>query len=199
MNKSYIFILLFLTSFAALSQEPGKDIAAARSSYKDGKLEDAHFTLQQTLHQLDIVIGKEVMKVLPAQLEGLNAVTTEDNVSANMGFVGATIHRKYSGGNKTAELNIINNSPLVTTLNAFLTSPLLAGFGSDGKSKVIKLQGYKARLTREEGGEDGVNAHRIEMPFSNALFTFYVTNSSEAEITSMANALPLDKIAKLIQ
>ena len=42
--------------------------------------------------------------------------------------------------------SLINNSPLVTTLNAFLNSSLLGGLARDENTKIVKVQGYKARL-----------------------------------------------------
>lgn len=88
---------------------------------------------------------------------------------------------------------------MLGTLNAFLTSPLLAGLGSDGKSKVLKVQGFKSRLTKEDNSETNTPSYKLEIPLSNALITLNVNNTSESEIVTFANSLPLDKIAKLIQ
>lgn len=181
------------------AQDFKKDVATAKASYKAGKLEEAHFALQQTLQQLDITIGKEVIKLLPEKMDTLKANTNEDNVTGNISFVGATIHRVYGLGAKKATVEIVNNSPLLGTLNAFLTSPLLAGLGNDGKSKVLKVQGYKSRLTKEDNSESNNPSYRFEIPLSNALISLSVNNTSENEMIAFANSLPLDKIAKLIQ
>jgi hypothetical protein len=181
------------------AQDFKKDVTAAKTSYKAGKLEEAHFALQQTLMQLDITIGKEVIKLLPEKMDTLKANTNEDNVTGNVSFVGATIHREYGLGAKKATIEIVNNSPLLGTLNAFLTSPLLAGLGNDGKSKVLKIQGYKSRLTNEDNSETNMPSYKLEIPLSNALISLSANNTSENEIVSFANSLPLEKIAKLIQ
>ncbi len=120
-------------------------------------------------------------------------------MTGNISFVGATIHRTYGAADKKATIEIVNNSPLLGTLNAFLTSPLLAGLGNDGKTKVIKVQGYKSRLTKEDNSETGKPSYRLEIPFSNALITMNVINTTDTEIVAFANTLPLDKIGKLIQ
>jgi hypothetical protein len=132
-------------------------------------------------------------------MDSLKVNTKEDNVTGNVSFVGATIHRVYGAGPKKAEVQIVNNSPLLTTLNAFLTSPLLAGLGNDGKSKVLKIQGYKSRLTKEDNDNNGGPGYKLEIPLSNALITMDINNSSENEILALANSIPLEKIAKLIQ
>jgi hypothetical protein len=199
MKKLFIFSILIITATLTKAQDFKKNLSTAKSSYSSGKLEDAHFALQQSLQELDIFIGKEVLKLLPQNLDVLKVNTTEDNVTANVSFVGATIHRTYGAGDKKATIEIVNNSPLLGTLNAFLTSPLLAGLGSNGNTKVLKIQGYKSRLTKEDSGDNGKPSYRLEIPFSNALVTMNVNNTNENEIVSFANTIPLEKVAKLIQ
>lgn len=199
MKQSFIILVLFTTlqgNSQALNFKT--DIATAKSAYSSGKLEDAHFALQQSMQEIDIIIGKEVLKLLPQKMDTLAAVPAQDNVTGNISFVGATIHRSYGKGTKKAEVEIVNNSPLLGTLNAFLTSPLLAGLGNDGKTKVLKIQGYKSRLTKEEN-TGGALSYRLEIPFSNALVTLNVNNSTDTEVIAMANTIPFDQIAKLIQ
>ena len=199
MKKIFILTIGLIIANVINAQDFKKDVAAAKTSYKAGKLEEAHFALQQTLQQLDITIGKEVIKLLPEKMDTLKANTNEDNVTGNVSFVGATIHRAYGLGAKKATIEIVNNSPLLGTLNAFLTSPLLAGLGNDGKSKVLKIQGYKSRLTKEDNSEANIPSYKLEIPLSNALISLSVNSTSENEIIAFANSLPLDKIAKLIQ
>jgi hypothetical protein len=199
MKKLFILSIVFISAGIASAQDFKNYVAAAKTSYKAGKLEEAHFALQQTLQQLDITIGKEVIKLLPEAMDTLKAIVKEDNVTGNVSFVGATIHRAYGAGAKKAQIEIVNNSPLLGTLNAFLTSPLLAGLGSDGKSKVLKIQGFKSRLTKEDNTNGALPAYNLEIPLSNALISLHVSNAGENEVLSFANSLPLDKIAKLIQ
>jgi hypothetical protein len=198
-NLLILSFIMVIATAANAQQDFKKDVATAKASYKSGKLEEAHFALQQMLQELDITIGKEVLKLFPEKMDTLKANPKEDNVSGNVSFVGATIHRSYGAGTKKANIEIVNNSPFLGTLNAFLTSPILAGLGSDGKTKVLKIQGYKSRLTKEDNGEASTPSYKLEIPFSNALVTLNVDNSKEAEIVAMANTLPLEKIAKLIQ
>ena len=200
MKKIFILTITLAACTIAEAQDLKKSLATAGTSYSAGKLEDAHFALQQTLQELDITIGREVIKLLPEKMDSLKANTKEDNVTGNISFVGATIHRSYGMGSKKANIEIVNNSPMLTTLNAFLTSPLLAGLGNDGRTKVLKVQGYKSRLTKEDNsGSDEKPSYRLEIPFSNALITMNVNNTTESEILAFANSLPLEKIGKLIQ
>lgn len=199
MKKIFILSIVLAATTVANAQDFKKYVATAKTSYTAGKLEDAHFALQQTLQDLDVTIGKEVIKLFPQKMDTLQANLKEDNVTGNISFVGATIHRTYGLGTKKAEIEIVNNSPLLGSLNAILTNSFLAGLGSDGKSKVLKVQGYKSRLTKEDNSETNIPSYKLEIPLSNALITLNVNNTSENEILSFANSLPLEKIAKLIQ
>lgn len=195
------FILLFtviLLGVAVSAQNFDKQLASARTAYSSGDLEDSHFSLQQALQELDMIIGKEVLKLLPENLDVLKVNSKDDNVTSNIGFVGATIHRSYGDAEKKADLQIISNSPLIASLNTILNLPLLGGMMRDENSKTIKVQGYKARMERSDAGNGKFN-YKLDIPFSSALLTFSVDNSTESEIISMASKIPLKEISQLIQ
>lgn len=197
--KKIIILSIFIIAvlFVHAQQDFKANIATARTSYASGKLEDTHFALQQALQELDIMIGKEVLKILPAKLDTLSARMKDDHVTANSGFIGANIHRSY-GGVKSGEIDIISNSPLIGTLNMFLNSTMLGGLMRDENNKIVKVQGYKAKLERQNPGDATAN-YRLDIPLSSSLISLTVNNTTETEILTMANTLPLAQIAKLIQ
>ena len=192
------FVFIFFTTIVFAQTDFKGEVSTAKTAYASGKLEDAHFALQQALGDLDIIIGKEVLKLLPTQLDALNANTSSDNVTANVGFIGATIHRDYGSPEKKAEIEIISNSPLLGTLNAFLNTPLIGGMMRDENNKTVKVQGYKARLERTDAGNGKFN-YKLDVPFSSSLLTLSVDSSAESEILGMANKIPFQDVAKLIQ
>lgn len=197
----YLLTLIVIVSFTypALSQDFAKAMTTAKSAYNSGKLEETHFALQQALQEIDLIIGKEVLKLLPPKMDTLTVNTKDDNVSSNVGFVGATIHRSYGKGMKKADLSIISNSPLVAMMNTVLNTPMMGGLMSDGKSKTVKVQGYKARLEKQEGSADGKNNYELQIPLGSALIAFKVDDCSDSQILDLANTIPLQQIAKLIQ
>lgn len=198
MKKISILIAFIFIVTISSAQDFKADIATARTSYSANKLEDAHFALQQALSELDIVIGKEVLKLLPAKMGDASVNTKDDHVSSNIGYVGATVHRTYATPTKV-QVEVISNSPLVATLNAFLNAPLLGGMMRDENNKNVKIQGYKARLERQTGSDDAKFNYTIQVPFNNALMTFTVNDSKEDEVMKMINTLPLQQIAKLVE
>ncbi len=199
MKKLIILTAIVAFSINVLAQDFTKDMATAKAAYSAGKLEETHFALQQAMQEIDLIIGKEVLQLLPVKMDSLAVNTKDDNVSSNVGFVGATIHRSYGKFVKKADLSIISNSPLVSMLNTFLNTPMLGGMMNDANTKTVKVQGYKARLEKKPRSEEGKNDYELQVPLGSALITFAVDDCSDTEILAMANTIPLPQIAKLIQ
>ncbi len=196
----------FITLIAAMAftstcvaQDFGKAMATAKTSYSAGKLEETHFALQQAMQEVDLTIGKEVLKLLPSKMDVMEIVGRDDNVTSNIGYVGATIHRAYEKGGRKADISIISNSPLVAMTNTILNTPLLGGMMNDGKSKTVKVQGYKARLEKQTGSTTDKNSYELQIPLGSALFTFKVDDCTDSQILEYAETIPLQKIAKLIE
>ena len=199
MKKLSIFTIMICAVLGASAQDFKTDIANARTNYTGGNLSDAHFNLQQAMQELDLIVGKEVLKILPPKIDTLNANTAQDNVMANSGYLGTTVYRTYGNAMvKLADISIITNSPMISTLNAFLNTPMLGAMMNSDKSKLIKVQGYKGRMEKQDRG-NGQSDYTVEIPLSNTLITFKITNSTDTEILNLANTIPLPQIAKLMQ
>jgi hypothetical protein len=197
MKKIFIVVLIFIAA-KGNAQNFTADITNAKKAYGAGKLEDAHFALQQAMQEIDMIIGKEVLKQLPEKMDAFAVNSKDDNVTSTVGFVGTTIHRSY-GTADDVDLSIISNSPLVATLNAFLNTPLLGGMMSkNGDNKIIKVQGYKGQLNKETNSNGQTN-YTIQLPLGSSLITFTGKNTTDTQILAWANTLPLQQIAKLIQ
>ncbi|HMO34172.1 MAG TPA: hypothetical protein PKE63_06445 [Lacibacter sp.] len=197
MSKLFLIPFLLLAVVTAHSQNFQAAINNARSAYTAGKLEEAHFALMQAMQEVDLIVGKEVLKLLPQQMGDLAVNVKDDNVTTNAGFLGTTIHRTW-GTTRKADLSIIGNSPMIATINMFLNTPMLGGMVSDGNTKLIRIKGYKGQLQRETSS-DGKIHYNINIPLGNALFTFKVEETSDTEILKLAETIPLDQIVKLIQ
>lgn len=197
MKKYSILIPILFFTLALQAQDFSKDIADAKTAYSSGKLADAHFSLEQAVQEIDMIVGKEVLKLLPDKMSDQAANTKDDQVSANVGFVGATIHRDY--GTTGSQVEIISNSPLITSLNAFLNMPFVGGMTRNSTTKVVKIQGYKSRLEKQGDNENGKPNYQLQIPFKSALITVTANGMDENTVMSFANTIPLDKIAALIQ
>ncbi|MEZ4946989.1 MAG: hypothetical protein R2804_15730 [Cyclobacteriaceae bacterium] len=198
MKNISIIILLLTCSMAALAQDFDKNIASAKSAYGSGDLENTRFALEQALHELDITIGKEILKQLPTKLGASIYNEKDDNVTGGSGMAaGLFVHRSY-GEQGTGSIDVINNSPMINSINAILAIPFIGNSG-DGSQKVVKIQGYKAVLNKNENETTGKIGYTLQIPMNNTLFTIEMDETNENEIQSLANAIPLNKIAQMAQ
>jgi hypothetical protein len=194
-----ILLLLFVLICVNLSaQDFNKNLASAKSAYASGKLEDARFAIQQMMNDIDVIVGKEIVKLLPTKMDAMNANVKTDNVTANTGIAGVVIHRDYGTGEKLCNIDIMGNSPMVATINAFLSLPFMGNSG-DGSQKVVKLGGYKGMLQKTVDTETNKTDFTLQVPIRSTLLTFTVPNSTEADVMRLANTIPVQDIAKLVQ
>jgi len=128
----------------------------------------------------------------------LSANTANDNVTANTGFAGVMIHREYGSGDKISNLDLISNSPLIATINAFLSIPFIGNSG-DGTQKVVRVSGYKGMLQKEVDEERKVTNYTLQIPLGSTLLTLTVPETTEDEVMKMANTIPVSEITKLVQ
>ena len=152
--------------------------------------------MEQMLQELDIIMGKEVLKLLPAKLQDQNANTAKDNVSGASGFMGVIIHRDYGTENKSITLEIISNSPLITSINAILSLPTF--MGSTGDNKVVKVSGYKA-LLQKISGDNNRTDYELQIPINSSLITLKAPGYTQDQVMQMASSLPIAQIAKQLQ
>lgn len=205
--KKIFFVLTSLITAATVfaQQDFTKHLAEARTAYAAGKLDDSRFAMQQMLQELDIITGKEVLKLLPAKMGNESVRANSDNVTGTSGFVGVLIHREYGAPLKntaadslikTVSLEIISNSPLIGTINALLSLPL--GIGSSPDQKIIKINGYKA-IVQKVSGDDEQKEFEVQLPLNNSLVTLKAPGYTQEEVIKMANTLPVAEIAKMLQ
>jgi hypothetical protein len=195
MKKIFALLLTSFLCYALHAQEFNKHLTAARTSYTAGKLDDSRFAMQQMLQELDMIMGKEILKLLPAKMQDQSVNSKNDNVTVATGFVGTVIHRDYGTENKMINLDVISNSPLITSINAILSLPLI---GNSGDNKVIKVSGYKA-LVQKVSGENDRTDYEIQLPMNNALFTLKAPGYTQDQLIAMVNSIPIDQIAKMVQ
>ena len=195
--KHILLLLCTCLTLHSFAQNFSADISTAKTAYSSGKLEDAHFALLQAMQEIDIIIGKQVLSLLPQKMDAFTANTKDDNVTSNVGFIGTTIHRTY-GQNDNVDLSVIGNSPLVATLNTFLNTPLIGGMMSNGNNKIVKVQGYKGQLQKTDNG-NGQTDYTLQIPLGNSLVTFTAKNTTDSQITAWANSIPFQQVAKLVQ
>jgi hypothetical protein len=196
MKKIIFSIIILAVCGQSNAQEFAKRLTEAKSAYSSGKLDDSRFAMEQMLQELDIITGKEVIKLLPTKMADKDANTKADNVTGSSGFFGVIIHREYGTvDTSNVDLEIISNSPLISSLNAMLSLPFVAGTGDN---KVIKINGYKALVEKVTGSNDRAD-YQVQLPLNSTLITLKAPGYSQDDVIKMANTLPVADIAKMLQ
>ncbi|HVG14989.1 MAG TPA: hypothetical protein VM935_08510, partial [Chitinophagaceae bacterium] len=187
MKATIISIMaLCCSQFLGAQKDFKKELEDARASYAANKLDDSRFAMQQMLYELDMITGKEVLKLLPQKMGEHSVVTKADNVAGASGFVGVIIHREWGkdkSSDKNVSMDIISNSPLIASLNALLAIPFVAGAGDN---KVVRVGGYKGLVSKTEGG--GTTNYDFQLPLNNALITLKSPGLSQDEVIKLANS-----------
>jgi len=196
MKKLLLTIAALGTVFSLSAQDFNKNLTLARSAYSSGKLEESRFAMQQMIQELDMMAGKEVLKVLPARLNTIDANAANDNVTAASGFAGVIIHRDYGSGDQTGSVEIISNSPLIASVNAILAIPFIGRSGGD--QKVIRIDGYKALLQKNTDNSTSKVSYDVQIPLNSTLVTMRMENFN-GDIEKTAGTLPIAQIAKILQ
>ena len=197
--------LFFFILYSTVAQDPDIEgnLATAKSAYNSGNYEEARFTLQQTLSDLNQIIGEEIQKLLPDEMGGLPAYQEEDEMIGNTGM-GIVVNRTYQNPDqpdKSVEVSIVDHSPMIAMVNTFLSSPMLSGMmmASSGQ-KAVKIKGYKGMLEKNVDEDSHIISYTINVPFGDSLLTIEtISIDSEKEVIAMGNTIPLDQIVKLVQ
>jgi hypothetical protein len=196
-----IFALFMISARVAFAQDDvEKALADATSAYDGKNLQDARFALEQSLQAIDVVIGKEILKLLPTELDPFACDVNEDNVvGGSGGLVGLNVSRYYKSKKdsvSTFQISIINNSPMIATINAYMTNPMFMN-SSDGSQKIVRVAGYKAVLNKRTD-DNKITGYEIQMPFNQSLMTFTADGvTNENDMLALAEKVDIKGIVKL--
>jgi hypothetical protein len=201
-KSAYITLLLSVMTLFNMDElyaqdEFGKKMAEAKTAFAANKLSDARFAMQQMMQEIDMLMGKSILKLLPGTLDNTAANAANERVTGGSGFVGVVVHKDY-GMQKDEPLisvEVISNSPVLVGLNALLSMPMLAS--GDGR-KVVKVSGYKA-LVEQNKDEVNPGGHNLQLAVGNVLIAITHKTATADGIVKLAETIPVAEIAKLAQ
>jgi len=201
MKKSLVLICTLMLPLVLVAQEFEASISEAKSAYNSKNLEDTRFALQQALSAVDVAIGKQILSLLPSELGGMAINAEDDTYSGNtMGFSGIYVDRSYGDQEKSASINMVTDSPLMSAISAILSMPMMMNLAGDKNQKVIKIDGYKSVLQKQLDSEEKVTGYEVQIPLRNTLMTVDFDGfDDENTVIGMINQIPVEKIAQTIE
>jgi hypothetical protein len=196
---SVILSIACLAVMGLTAQDVNSQLGEARKYYGDGDLQSARFALQQAMNEIDLAIGREILKILPQKMGEMPVVESSDEYNAtSLGFAGIYVNRYYGDKEeKHASIQLITDSPLLSGINAILSLPMI-GMG-DPNQKRVRIGNYRG-LMQKSTDESGIVSWDVQIPFGSSLLTFQCVGiDDEKTVTNMANTIPVDAMAKLVQ
>lgn len=196
---------LFLLLMAGVTQtfaqaEVENAIKDAQNYLKAKNYKEAQASLNEALAELNILLGKSLLAVLPTEIGKLKFAVDEDSYnSAGMAFLGGgnSVSRKYynkENYDQDASITIVSNSPMIASINMFLTNPMFnSGSNADGKTvRIGSRKGLQKYDSEYKNGE-------LQLPLGTALITITGNGfESEADFKAFCEKFDFDKIRAAI-
>jgi len=166
----------------------------AKKEYKQAQL-----SLQDAINDINMLVAQQVAGLLPAEINGLKAEGDGEVSAAGMGMMGGgmQITKRYRNETKPendAEVQIIANSPMLATMNMYLTNPAMLGAGY----KSVRVGSTRAisKTDLQDGDNDTkIRSTEIQIPMGQTMITIQANGfATEQDELSFANKLELEKI-----
>jgi hypothetical protein len=210
--KKTIFLLLTFIGFSTAVFAQGQAetyINEALGLLKAKNYKQAQMSLQDAINEINNFIAQDVLNQLPTEINGLKAKTGDDNTnSAAMGMMGGgmTVSRKYAtDDNKTtAEINIIANSPMLSSMSMFINNPAM--MGSNPNQKSIRVGTRRAMLKKdiesrydENEKSNEIQIYELTLVIGQTLVTIKSEGfANEQAFTAFYSKIDIEKIAKTL-
>ena len=187
---------------AGLTNTPPPDvkaeIAEAETAHAAKNYSDARYSLQQALLGVEIQLGQQILKSLPATVDALNVDTTQDVVmSTQWGWNNMSIHRVWKNtADKQLTVTIGNAGIYSSVVDLYFSNAgMMQANGSQQNIKQVRVKGNKAIIQYEAS-----KGYTLLVTLGqSSLFVLEGVNfANEQEVMSTANTFDIDGIKKLL-
>jgi len=204
---SLTFAMLGMCSYILAQGQAETFINEALSNLKAKQYKQAQMSLQDAINEINNFIAKEVLNQLPTDLNDLKADVSQDNSgSGAMAMLGGgmTISRKYASadGKKSAEINIISNSPMISSLSMIMNNPMMMGNNPNQKS--VRVGNRRAILNKstsdtydDNNNKKTIQNFELQVIIGQTLVTVKGENfENEQAFSATYGKIDIEKIAK---
>lgn len=200
MNKLTLIAVFLLSAGSGWAQtQVDAFIKEAQGFLAQKNYKQAQMSLQDAVNELNTILARQLAEALPKEVGGLKSVDGEETVNtAALGMMGGGMQITKTYRNETkkendAEIMIMANAPMLSSLNMFLTNPGMLGQGQ----KSIRIGTRRAILKTET--DNGILSNEIQVPLSQTLITFKLKGfATEQEAIAFATKFDLEKIKVLL-
>lgn len=209
MKTIILFLAISLTCFQLSAQSQADAFIKEAQQYLTQKnYKQATLSLQDAINDINTLIAGQIGEALPAEINGLKAEGDAEVNAAAMGMMGGgmQVSKTYQHPTKKenqAELQILANSPMLASINMFMSNPAMMGEGY----KSVRVGTKRAILKSEmddyyddNGTSKKIRSSELQLPLNQTLITINMKGfASEAEELAFASKLDIDKLSALLE
>lgn len=170
------------------------NISSAESSFTEKNYSDARFATRQAILGIELEIGQNILDDLPESVAGLEAVSSEDQVtSSGIGFVGLIIQRVYRGKDQEFRVTVGNDAAMLSAANMYLASGAYATSSEEQNVKQTTFQDEQAVVQYDDD-----SGYQLSVPFgqSSVLVTNGINFENETSFMNASEDVNLNNIKK---
>jgi hypothetical protein len=200
MKKIVLFSLAVLISLRVTGQSQAETfIKEAQDFLTKKEYKQALLSLQDAINDLNMTLAQQVADSLPVEINGLKAEGESEISAAGMGMMGGgmQIIKRYRNETKNgndAEVQILANSPMLSTLNMYVTNPGMMGPGYKSVRVGTNRAIAKTDL-QDDGSGSKTRSTEIQIPLGQTLITIRANGfATEQDEIAFATKLDLEKI-----
>ncbi len=158
---------------------------------------DARYSLQQALMGVEIQLGRQILKSLPAAIVSLPPDTLLDKVtSTQWGWNNLSIQRVYRKDDKQLTITIGNNSLYSGMVNMYFANAGMMEANADKQNfKQVRVKGNKAIIQYDDS--KGYTL-MMQMGQTSLIVWECINFASEQEVMTAANSFDIDGIKKMM-
>lgn len=200
MKRIVFFLFIALIGLRATGQSQAEAfIKEAQDFLAKKEYKQAQLSLQDAVNDINMLLAKQVAELLPAEINGLKADGDGEVSAAGMGMMGGgmQITKRYRNETKPendAEVQIIANSPMLATMNMYLTNPAM--LGAEYKSVRVGTTRAISKTDLQDGENNAqIRSTEIQIPMGQTMITIQANGfATEQDELSFATKLDLEKI-----
>ncbi len=208
MKSILVSIVCMLASFSVGAQSQAEAFIKEAQQFLAAKnYQQAQLSLQDAINDINNIIAVQIGEALPAEINGLKSDEAAEVNSGAMGMMGGgmSIVKNYEHPTKKeneAEVQILANSPMLASINMFMSNPAMLGEGY--KSVRVGTRRAILKSEMEDYYDDGgtskkIRSSELQIPLSQTLITINLKGfATEQEELAFATKLDIDKLSALL-
>jgi hypothetical protein len=207
--KSIVLVLIGMLGvlYSSAQSQAETFIKEAQQYLAQKNYSQAQLSLQDAINDINVLIAGQIGEALPSEINGLKAAGEAEINTGAMGMIGGgmQVSKRYANPTKKeneAEILILANSPMLASINMFMSNPAMMGEGYKSARVGTRRAILKSEMEDyydDNGSERKIRSTEIQLPLGQTLIGFNLEGfASEQEELAFASKLDVEKLSALL-